>query len=67
MARKPNTQKTERLTLSATPQIKYYLSKLVEIGLYGKTETEVANTLVAREIENLIERGHIKLHIEKKK
>lgn len=64
MARKPNPHKTQRITISATPQIKYYLQKLVERGLYGKTPTEVANNMVTRGIESVIERGHLE-HPEK--
>ena len=59
MARKPNTYETKRVTISVTPQIKCYLQRLVERGLYGKSEAEVAETLVARGIEDLIERGHL--------
>jgi len=39
--------------------MRYYLECLVERGLYGKTTTEVANNMVARGIENTIERGHM--------
>lgn len=60
MPRKPNTHKTERITINVTPQMKYYLECLMARGLYGKTTTEVANNMVARGIENTIERGHMK-------
>jgi len=57
--RKPNTHKSALIKISATPQIKVYLQQLVGHGLYGKTPTEVANTLVSKAIESLIERGHL--------
>lgn len=37
-----------------------YLHDLIEVGLYGKTPPEVVNTLVARQIEQLIKDGIIK-------
>lgn len=59
MPRKPNKHKTERITINVTPQIKYYLERLVDRGLYGKTHTEAANRMVARGIESVIEDGHL--------
>lgn len=59
MPRKPNAHKTERITINVTPQIRSYLERLVERGLYGKTPTEVAQNMVARGIESVIERGHL--------
>lgn len=59
-ARKPNSQKSAPIKISATPQVKDYLRQLVDHGLYGKTPTEVANTLVSKAIESLLERGHLK-------
>lgn len=58
-SRKPNSQKTEPIKISATPQVKEYLQQLVGHGLYGKTPSEVANTLISRGIELLLERGHL--------
>lgn len=58
-ARKPNTQKSKLIKISVTPQVLDYLQRLVGYGLYGKTPTEVANTLVSRAIESFIERGHL--------
>lgn len=63
MPRKPNLHKTERVTINVTPQIRDYLQRLVERGLYGKTATEVAQNMVARGIESVVERGHL-LHPE---
>lgn len=60
MPRKPNKHKTERITINVTPQIKYYLERLVDRGLYGKTPTEAANRMVTRGIESVIEDGHLK-------
>ncbi len=59
MSRKPNKHKTERITINVTPQIKYYLERLVDRGLYGKTTTEAANRMVTRGIESVIEDGHL--------
>lgn len=59
MPRKPNAHKTERITINVTPQIRSYLQRLVERGLYGKTPTEVAQNMVARGIESVVERGHL--------
>ena len=59
MPRKPNLHKTERVTINVTPQIRDYLQRLVERGLYGKTPTEVAQNMVARGIESVVERGHL--------
>lgn len=64
MPRLPNRHRTERITLSVTPQVKDYLKRLVDRGLYGKTETEVAYNMVTRGIESVIERGHLE-HPEK--
>lgn len=63
-ARKPNSQKTKPVKISTTPQVKEYLQQLVGHGLYGKTPSEVASTLVSRGIESLLERGHLKpIHV----
>lgn len=59
MSRKPNATKTERITINVTPQIRYYLERLVDRGLYGKTITEAANIMVVKGIETTIERGHM--------
>lgn len=59
MPRSPNARPTQRMSISITPQIRAYLRRLVERGLYGKTETEVAANMVARGIESVIERGHL--------
>lgn len=59
MARTPNAHKAQLLTLRVTPQAMEYLKRLVAHGLYGKTPPEIANTLVNRGIEALIERGHL--------
>jgi len=66
MARRPNASKSERLTISVTPQINAYLQGLVERGLYGKTRTEVAGTMLARGIESVIEHGHLMHPVESK-
>lgn len=54
-----NENKAPRLTLSVTPQIRAYLARLVARGIYGKTQTQVAENMLARGIESVIERGHL--------
>lgn len=57
MARPKNTTPTDRLVLSATPQLRDHLKALVKMGLYGKTPSEVALNLVCRSVETLIKDG----------
>ena len=59
MARKRNTVKTIRITVSTTPAIHAYLSSLVATGLYGKTAPDAAERLIARGIETAIADGVI--------
>lgn len=60
MAGRPRSEnKAPRLTLSVTPQIREYLARLVERGLYGKTQTQVGENMLTRGIESVIERGHL--------
>lgn len=58
-SRPPNAQKSVIVKIRTTPQVKAYLEQLVAHGLYGKTAPEVANTLVSRGIEALIQNGHL--------
>lgn len=59
MSRPPNTQKSLALNLKVTPQVLEHLKAMVELGMYGKTPTEVATNLVYRGVEALIEKGHL--------
>ena len=54
MSRKKNVAVSSRLSLRVTPSIRAYLDDLVKIGVHGKTQHEVANHLISREIERLL-------------
>lgn len=61
MAGRPrNSVESEKIAFSASGGVVRYLHDLIEVGLYGKTPPEVVNTLVARQIEQLIKDGIIK-------
>ena len=60
MARKDNKLGTEYVRISTNPVLKGYLEQLVLTGLYGKTASEVAERLVAKEVRRLIAAGDIK-------
>ena len=60
MARKPNPEKSFRITLNPSQALRDYLLQLTELGIYGKTEAEVALTMLNRGIETMLDRGHIK-------
>lgn len=47
------TKKGELLTLSTSPQVRKYLAQLLRSGLYGKTEADAAERLLARALEDL--------------
>ena len=61
MPRKPNQLKTVPLPLSTTLQIEKYLRALVATGFYGKNPIEAAERLLARTLEDLAQRGIVKL------
>jgi hypothetical protein len=44
---------TVTITVSTTPQIQKYLSRLVTTGLFGKNAAEAAERLIARSVEQL--------------
>ena len=60
MPRRPNDLKTEELTLATTPQVVAYLRQLLKTGLYGKNPADAAERLLARTLEQLLDRGRIK-------
>ncbi len=43
-----------RINIRPSDEVLEYLDDLVKIGIYGKTRTEVAKTLVYQQIERLI-------------
>jgi len=60
MARKPNILPTVQLTIATNPIIREYLQRLVPGGLYGKSETEAAERLIAKAIEQLVREGKLR-------
>jgi hypothetical protein len=60
--RPKNSISSEKVTFSASDEVVHYLEDLIKVGLYGKTSPEVVNTLVTRQIEQLIKDGIIKQH-----
>ncbi len=66
MAKPRNTVESYTLTLTTTPQVRSYLSELVKGGLHGKNVAEAAERLLARGIDELIERGSLKRLTEAK-
>lgn len=50
-----------RINIRTSPEILGFLDQLVDIGIHGKTRSEVAKTLLSNEIERLIRDGVISL------
>lgn len=59
MPKSRNSIETVVIKISTTPMIKKYLRSLVKTGLYGKTEAEVADRLLAEGIKDLIGEGFL--------
>lgn len=59
MPRPRNTTKSIKVTVTASPRLRDYLSDLVAEEGYGATPAEVAKTLIWRGIEELIYKGVI--------
>jgi hypothetical protein len=59
--RNPNDIEGARIYISTSAEVKGYLQDLAEIGIHGKTKSEVAKTLVGYEIERLIREGVLQL------
>ncbi len=59
MAKK--TLERERLNIRMSPTLHAYLGDLSDLGLHGDTRSDVARTLLTREVERLIKEGFIKL------
>ena len=55
------TEKAERINLTLTLAQKNYLDDLVNLGIHGRTVSEVARTLLSREIERLISEGFLEI------
>lgn len=59
MARTRNKLPTRPIKASSNPVIVAYLNDLVLTGRYGKTPTEVAERLIAKAIDELVDKGVI--------
>lgn len=58
MARPKNTVETESMTISVTPQLKYYLEVLAVDGFYGGgSSQDVAKFLLNNAVQELIIKG----------
>lgn len=61
MARPVKLIPSERIVVTTTPQVVAYLDDIVRAGLYGATRAEVAKSLIVRGIEDLIDKGVIRV------
>jgi hypothetical protein len=59
--RQPNLSETTRVAVSLSSELAAYLDDLVEIGIHGKTRSEVAKSLISVEAERLIRDGFLRL------
>ena len=51
-----------RLNIRTNPEVLEFLDQIVDIGLYGKTKSEVAKSLISIQIERLIKDGLITIN-----
>lgn len=63
MAKKSDDPK--RIYITPSAEIMAYLDELAEIGIHGKTRSEVAKTFVGTEVERMIREGIITLRNRK--
>ena len=57
-----------QVMLTLSPEVRDYLAAIAELGIYGKTPSEVARTFVGRELERLVvEKGLVPLKRVSKK
>ena len=60
MARPQNTLEMASITITVTPQLKYYLEKLGSEGLYpGTSAADVAKALLAEHVREMIHAGKL--------
>lgn len=60
MARPSNTVEMTSLTITVTPQLKYYLERLGAEGLYpGTSAADVAKALLAEHIRDMLHAGKL--------
>jgi hypothetical protein len=61
MPRKKNQSPTTKFKISTTPQLAAYLETMVNLGIWGKTRSEVGERLIGAQIERLIHEGLLTL------
>ncbi|MFW2371866.1 MAG: hypothetical protein ACN4GM_01995 [Gammaproteobacteria bacterium] len=54
-----------RINIRSTSEVCAFLDQIIDIGIYGKTRSEVAKSLIAIEIERFIREGLITVKINK--
>lgn len=64
-AREFVVRKSVRINLTVSEQVERYLVELSASDIHGSKPTEVASTLISREIEKLFKEGFLKLDIKK--
>jgi hypothetical protein len=52
-----NNDKTERLYIRATPELREFLEGLAHLGIHGGSAAEVARHFVENEVERMIREG----------
>jgi hypothetical protein len=62
MARPSHVDESVRIEIRVSKQTAGYLDDLIKVGIHGQNRSEVAKTLVGREIERLIAAEILKLH-----
>lgn len=60
MPRTPNNEKSVSVTLKLTPTVHSHLKRLVALGIFGKTPSEVATGILYQSLQQLVEKGHLK-------
>ncbi|MDE2464533.1 MAG: hypothetical protein KGO02_12565 [Alphaproteobacteria bacterium] len=60
MARTPNAEKSATLSLQITPTVHTHLKRLVALGMFGKTPSEVATGILYQALQRMVEKGHLK-------
>lgn len=52
-----NESETTRITISTSAEVATYLDQLTQLGIHGKTRSEVAKTLIGNSLERLMKDG----------
>jgi hypothetical protein len=61
MPRRRNENDTSRISIRPSTEVAAYLDQLAEVGIHGKTRSEVARTLVGNEVERLVREGILQI------